>query len=149
MAPLFCRRFPRVNGHPEPNDDVHLIQIPVILWSSISPILTGLGQFDDPAQAVDHIRQIQLNEKIEQARSFVLGVLTPSEERVVYLLVSEGSSDNDIAAQLSLSPRTVEQHLRSAYTKAEFHWNLEDVGRTQLVALLNLYYTLLQGQKLH
>jgi CRISPR-associated Csx14 family protein len=135
--------------HPESNDDVHLISIPVILWSSISPILAGLGQFDDPSQAIEHIRRIQLNEKLEQARSFVLGVLTPSEERVVYLLVSDGSSDNDIAAQLNLSPRTVEQHLRSAYTKAAFHWELEDVGRVQLVGLLNLYYTLIKGIKLH
>ena len=71
-----------------------------------------------------------------------LGSLTPGERRVVRLLVQEGLSDVDIADRLSLSPRTVEQHLRTAYSKAAAHWDLMDVTRTHLIALLNLYFTL-------
>lgn len=126
--------------HPQPGDQVHLIPIPVILWSRASPLLAGLGEVDDPFQAVHRIRQMQLNERIEQGRSFVLGALTPAEQRVVALLVQEGLSDHEIAARLNLSPRTVEQHLRSAYIKAANHWELADVGRSQLIMLLSIYY---------
>jgi DNA-binding CsgD family transcriptional regulator len=52
------------------------------------------------------------------------------------LLVRDGLSQNEIAEHLSLSPRTVEQHLRSAYRKAADHWQLESMNQTQLVRLL-------------
>jgi predicted ATPase/class 3 adenylate cyclase/DNA-binding CsgD family transcriptional regulator len=42
--------------------------------------------------------------------------LTPTERQVVQLL-SEGLSNNDIAARLFVSPRTVQSHLTHVYTK--------------------------------
>jgi predicted ATPase/class 3 adenylate cyclase/DNA-binding CsgD family transcriptional regulator len=42
--------------------------------------------------------------------------LTPTERRVVQLL-SEGLANNDIAARLFVSPRTVQSHLTHVYTK--------------------------------
>jgi DNA-binding CsgD family transcriptional regulator len=44
------------------------------------------------------------------------GSLTPSERDVVRL-VSEGLTNNDIAARLFVSPRTVQTHLTHVYTK--------------------------------
>ena len=129
--------------HPEPDDQVHLIPIPVILWSQVSPVLTDISQVMDPFEAADRIRHLQLNQRLEQCRAFVLGSLTEAERRVVALLVQEGLSDREIADRLSNSPRTVEQHLRSAYKKAEAHWELESVDRTSLIALLNIYYSLI------
>jgi len=128
--------------HPQPGDQVHLIEVPFILWSRISPVLGDLGQMDDPHKAVERVRQLQLVERMETIRSFVLGVLTPAEQRVVALLVAQGLTDKQLAGRLSLSARTVEQHLRTAYTKAANHWELESVNRTQFVSLLNLYYHL-------
>ena len=44
------------------------------------------------------------------------GSLTPTERQVVQL-VSEGLANNDIAARLFVSPRTVQTHLTHVYTK--------------------------------
>jgi DNA-binding CsgD family transcriptional regulator len=46
--------------------------------------------------------------------------LTPTEREVVRL-VSEGLNNNDIAAQLLVSPRTVQTHLTHVYTKLGLH----------------------------
>lgn len=127
--------------HPLPSDQAHLLPIPLILWSQISPILTGLDQEDDPYAAAEKARKLQLNQRMDSARAFMLGALTPAERRVTECLLRSGGSDQEIAQELNLSPRTVEQHLRAAYTKAALHWDLKDVNRFQLVSLLNLYYT--------
>jgi CRISPR-associated Csx14 family protein len=126
--------------HPCPGDEVALVPIPVILWSRISPAFNRLQQIDNPFVALEEVEALQIKEKMEACRAFVLGSLTPSEERAVRLLVTHGMSDQEIADQLFLSPRTVEQHLRSAYAKASDHWELANMTRTQLVSLLNLYY---------
>jgi CRISPR-associated Csx14 family protein len=128
--------------HPLPGDRVELVEIPVILWSQLSPAALLLAQENDPYKALDIVRKLQLEEKITNARSFLLGSLTRGEFPVVELLVREGLSDQEIGARLSLSPRTVEQHLRSAYSKAAVHWELDQVGRSQLIALLNYYFTM-------
>ena len=54
------------------------------------------------------------------------GSLTPTELDVVRL-VSEGLSNNDVAARLFVSPRTVQTHLTHVYTK------LSLTSRVQLV----------------
>ena len=128
--------------HPGPGDEVHLLPIPVLLRSYISPALTDLRGVEDAQAAVEHLQRLALEEKLAQARAFVLGSLSGAERRVVELLVREGLSDAAIGRRLSLSPRTVEQQLRSAYSRAADHWDLAAVNRTLLVALLSLYYTL-------
>ncbi len=127
--------------HPCPGDEATLVDIPVLLWRVISPLMSDLRTVDDPFQALDLIRHMQLNEKLADSRAFVLGSLTPGELRVVEVLVTTGASDQEIAAMLSLSSRTVEQHLRSAYAKAADHWQVENIGRAQLVALLQFYFS--------
>jgi CRISPR-associated Csx14 family protein len=127
--------------YPEPGDDVHLIPIPVVQWSNVAPILLDFSEIDDPLEALILQEDLRIKERLEDMRSFVLGALSPAEERVVGLLVKSGLSDNELAEALSLSPRTVEQHLRSAYRKASDHWSLPDVGRSQLISLLNLLYS--------
>lgn len=61
--------------------------------------------------------------------SQLLARLTPSERNVV-TLVCEGLTNPQIAARLSLSPRTVQGHLLKVFEK------LDVATRTQLVAKL-------------
>jgi DNA-binding CsgD family transcriptional regulator len=61
---------------------------------------------------------------------------------VVELLVREGLTDAELAYRLTVSPRTIEAHLREVYRKAADHGQMPAFGRTQLVALLGLYYSM-------
>ena len=122
--------------YPQAGDDVHLIPIPVLQWSTVSPILRNISETEDPFEALEQYRRLHLEEKLTQARAFMLGSLSAAERSVVTLLMKEGLGDKEIAKRLNLSPRTVGAHLSSAFAKAADHWGLQGVTRTQLVSLL-------------
>jgi DNA-binding CsgD family transcriptional regulator len=65
-------------------------------------------------------------ESVQRDAAEGLGQLTPQELQIVRQ-VSQGASNRDVAAQLFLSPRTVEYHLYKAYPK------LGISSRTQLI----------------
>jgi len=124
--------------YPQAGDDVHLIPIPILQWSTVSPVLRRFSETEDPFEALEQYRCLHLEEKLTQARAFMLGSLSAAERSVVTLLVKEGLGDKEIAKRLNLSPRTVGAHLSSAFAKAADHWGLQGVTRTQLVVLLGM-----------
>ena len=126
--------------HAAPEEWARLIEIPVITWGQLSPAFDALRDVTDPRQAIDRLRQMGLRAHWERARDFVSSRLSPAQQRVVELLVRDGLSNEGIGARLHLSERTVEQHLRSVFAAAADYWEMESVTRTQLIALLNLYY---------
>jgi CRISPR-associated Csx14 family protein len=135
--------------HPQPGDAVQLAPIPVVRWGELSPAWLSLRNIADPWAALEAIRRLQLERRREDMHNFLMGTLTPAERQVVEMLVTTGWSDREIAAHLHLSPRTVEQHLRAAYSKAAVHWEMDSVNRTQLVALLQLYFGTKLGENPH
>jgi CRISPR-associated protein Csx14 len=118
-----------------------LIPIPVIPWGRLSPVFATLRTVDNPFSAAQILSELRLHEQWDLARIFVLTKLSAGELAVVELLTRDGFSQSGIAEKLGLSPRTVEQHLRSAYRKAAEHWDLEEVHQAQLIHLLNLFFT--------
>ena len=129
------------NLHVGEGEWLRLIPIPVIPWIRLSPVFDILREVDDPLIASQRLSASRLREQWDMARIFILTRLTAGENQVVELLVRNGQNQNEIAEQLALSPRTVEQHLRSAYRKAAEHWDLDDIGQLQLMRLLGIYYS--------
>lgn len=126
--------------HAGPGEWARLIPIPIIPWGRLSPVFDVLRTVDDPFDAANHLANLRLREQWDQARIFVLTGLSGAERPVVELLVRDGLNQNEISERLRLSPRTVEQHLRSAYRKAAEHWDVDAVNQTQLVRLLMPFF---------
>ncbi len=126
--------------HASDAEWARLIQIPVLPWGRLSPAFNILRSVEDPFLAEEQLRRLRLQEQWDQARIFVLTKLSGAERSVVELLTRDGLNQEEISGRLSISPRTVEQHLRSAYRKAADHWDMEDINQTRLVRLLSLYF---------
>lgn len=133
------------NLHASGDEWVRLIPIPVITWGRLSPVFDVLQSVDDPFAAAKRLSDFRLREQWDIARIFVLTKLTPSELAIVSLLVQEGLNQSDISERLSISLRTVEQHLRSVYRKAEEHWEAENMNQARLIRLLGLYFSTYRG----
>lgn len=127
--------------HADVNEWARLIPIPVIAWGRLSPVFDILNTVDDPFTAAKQLSAFRLREQWDLARIFILTKISPAELLVVELLIREDLSQNEIAEKLSLSQRTVEQHLRSVYRKAADHWEVANVNQTQLVRLLSLFFS--------
>lgn len=127
--------------HANLNEWAKLIPIPVIPWGRLSPAFDILHTVDDPFIAARQLSAFRLREQWDLARIFILTKISPAELLVVELLIREDLSQNEIAEKLSLSQRTVEQHLRSVYRKAADHWDVANVNQTQLIRLLSLFFS--------
>lgn len=126
--------------HAEEGEWARLIQIPVISWGRLSPAFDSLRDVTDPFEAARRLERLRLREQWDAARIFLLTKVSAAEREVLDLLARDGLTQAEIAERLSLSPRTVEGHLRSVYRKAADHWVLPDVHQAQLVRLLSSFY---------
>jgi len=129
------------NLHASGDEWARLIPIPVIAWGRMSPVFDILRSVDDPFVAAKQLSDFRLREQWDIARIFVLTKLTPSESSVAALLVQDGLRQSEIAERLGVSLRTVENHLRSIYRKAEEHWEAENINQARLARLLGLFFS--------
>ena len=85
-------------------------------------MLTAMGMEAFAARAR---RELQATGATTHKRSLGTSDTLTAQEGHIALLASEGLSNSDIGAQLFLSPRTVEYHLRKAFTKLGITSRLE------------------------
>ena len=102
--------------HVRPGDRVSLVPVPVLRWSTVSPVLTELARHEDPWEAIQIQRALQREEDHRQRREFVEHDLTRAE-REVMRLACQGMDNATIAKCLHKSEKTVANQLTRIYDK--------------------------------
>jgi CRISPR-associated protein Csx14 len=128
--------------HIRPGDRISLVPIPVLRWSTVSPILTELAVREDPWEAIQTQRSLRQEEDWRRKREFIEHILTPAERELVRL-VCKGIDNAALAKQLHKSEKTVANQLTSVYEKLhEWRGFRKDipVSRTVLVAEFATYF---------
>jgi CRISPR-associated protein Csx14 len=118
--------------HVRPGAPVSLVPIPVLRWSSISPVATELALREDPWDALQAQRRIRQTE--DQRR-----------KREVVRLASQGLDNAAIAERLQKAEKTVANQLTGVYGKLhEWRGYRTDVpvSRAVLVAEFATYFAL-------
>jgi CRISPR-associated protein Csx14 len=130
--------------HVRPGDRVWLVPVPVLRWSSVSPVMTGLALREDPWEAIQAQRAMRQEEDRQRKREFVEHWLTPAEREVVRL-ACQGLDNASIARRLDKAESTVANQLTGIYGKLhEWRGYRTDVpvSRAVLVAEFAVYFAL-------
>lgn len=134
--------------HRQKPSDAQLVRIPVLAYSSFSPLGTLL-MTDDPWLAVTRQQDLATQRLWEERRVFVEEKLTNSQRIVVermmrdMLVERQSNTVQTLARKLYLSPKTVERRLSDIYKKLHEYLQLDEsaaVDRTMLVAFLTPYF---------
>jgi CRISPR-associated protein Csx14 len=128
--------------HVRPGAPVSLVPIPVLRWSSISPVATELALREDPWEAIQAQRMMRRDEDFRRKREFVERWLTMAEREVVRL-ACQGLDNAAIAERLQKAEKTVANQLTGVYGKLhEWRGFRSDVpvSRAVLVAEFAVYF---------
>jgi CRISPR-associated protein Csx14 len=128
--------------HIRPGDRVSLVPVPVLRWSSVSPVMTELALREDPWEAIQAQKSMKQEEDRRRKREFVEHWLTAAEREVVRL-ACQGLDNAAIGRQLHKSDKTVANQFTAIYGKLhEWRGFREDVpvSRTVLVAEFSVYF---------
>jgi CRISPR-associated protein Csx14 len=128
--------------HARPGDGVSLLPVPILRWSSVSPVLTELAVREDPWEAIQAQRLIRQEEDHRLKQDFVEHYLRPPERDLVRL-ACRGLDNAVIARQLHKSEKTVANQFTHIYEKLhEWRGFREDipVSRSLLVAEFAPYF---------
>lgn len=120
--------------HAEAGDDLVMIPIPVLRWSSISPAATELALTADPYRAVQKQRAMRETEALRRKSEFVQRELTQAERELLELLVRDPMPNTQLARRLHRSPKTVANQLSAIYDKFRDRFSTARADRTILIA---------------
>jgi len=103
--------------HADPGEEVVLVPVPVLRWSSISPAATELVLREDPWAALKKQREMKEREERIRLLYFLEHELTPAERELLRLLVREGLPNHELARRLGRSEKTIANQLSTIYDK--------------------------------
>jgi CRISPR-associated protein Csx14 len=135
--------------HARPGDAVSLLPVPVLRWSSVSPVLTELAVREDPWEAIQAQRFLRQEEDRRLKQEFVEYQLRPAERDLVRL-ACQGLDNATIARRLHKSEKTVANQFTRIYEKLHEWRGFRDdivVGRSLLVAEFAPYFAGERGNK--
>lgn len=104
--------------HVRPGDRVSLVPVPVLRWSTVSPVLTELAVREDPWEAMQAQRSLRQQEDYRRRREFIEHYLTRNERELVRL-ACQGLDNATIARRLHKSERTVANQFTKVYEKLQ------------------------------
>ncbi len=102
---------------PDSPEQIELVEIPIIPWSDVDPLLTVLVNSENPLEDRELYKELYRRRKKRTIESFFKNELTRGEREVLREVVLRGGSNREIAGRLKKSPRTVEHQLQAIYRK--------------------------------
>jgi len=135
--------------HVRPGDRVSLVPVPVLRWSTVSPVLTELAVREDPWEAIRTQHVLQQEEERRRKSEFVEHRLTPAERELVRL-ACQGLDNATLARRLHKSEKTVANQFTNVYEKLhEWRGFRKDVAVTRalLVAEFAAYFEIDRWQE--
>jgi CRISPR-associated protein Csx14 len=100
-----------------PGDTATLLEVPVLRWSSVSPVATPLGQFADPWDAIRYQQEHHLRADLARKHEFAARWLSPAERDLARLAATTGLDNAGLAERLGKSVKTVNNQLTAIYAK--------------------------------
>jgi CRISPR-associated protein Csx14 len=129
--------------HARPEDPVSLLPVPVLRWSSVSPVMTELAVREDPWEAIQAQRLLRDNEDRRRKQEFAQHHLRQAERDLVRL-ACRGLDNAAIARELHKSEKTVANQFTRIYEKLH-EWrrfrNDVVVSRPLLIAEFAPYFS--------
>jgi len=135
--------------HVRSEERVWLVPVPVLRWSTVSPVLTELAVREDPWEAIQTQRIMKQEEDRRRKQGFIEHDLTRAERELVRL-ACQGLDNATIARQLYKSEKTVANQFTNIYEKLrEWRGLRADVSITRplLVAEFAVYFSLERTQR--
>lgn len=124
---------------------VVLLPIPLLRWSPAPPILTDLALADEPVAALTW----QHEQLAVAKRRFLAEALTAAEREVAETAICTGGTDNELAAMLHKSPRTVSHQLAVVYDKLRVFLGVRDDVRVDRHTLITEFAGIIAPQSAH
>ncbi len=135
--------------HIDVNNDIHVLQVPVLRWSDAATV-SAILEADDPWRAIERQRHFSHHEKIRRQREFLERYLTSMEKNLLIALCQHGFDNAGLAKALNKQEQTIANQLSRIYRKFD-EWRELPAGsatRSALIAEFAPYLTQVLKEKI-